>query len=608
MHETPGSQLRTIVSRCEGWPLHRFGVHVESPVERAIVRIFCVGMLLSVLFVQSVVGTEKGELIVTGLTPEQEAQVRASITYTANTIDFDNRPDVASQIEAETIKALEVLGYYHASARLKFIGREFSTIMQLRVEPGVPTVVSEFEFELTGPDEALHLLNRTKRELPLQHGDILNHQQYEESKNLLFNTARNHGYLESRFTKNQVLVNRDTRTASMYISMQTGPRYRLGKIGFDTSLFDQRTMERWLPFGKGAFYDAAQLHALSYQLQKSGYFSSVKVTPELAQANDGVVPVTVDVVAKPENQLSIGAGFASDTGARLRGNWLRPHHNRYGHRLELNASVSKPKQQISTYYSVPYERNPVTNHFSARVGMQNNRTDDTYAQSRSAEIGDRRRVGRGWHRDLILRWESEDFTTGSLAQQTTLLLPGISIYRTTTEGGLHPKSGSHITARLLTGGTDFHSDINLQHFSASAKVMYQFKRRHGLITRLEVGAIETNDFNRVPVSHRFFAGGHSSIRGFAFQSISPADANGSLAGGRYLTTASLEYSYQFSRNWSLAAFIDTGRAYNDSSDPFRTAIGSGIRWRSPIGPVRIDLASGLETDTVRVHLAIGPQF
>ncbi len=608
MHEHDCHQLRTIVSRCQVRASRPARLSVGDSIKRAAARGLAPCLLMVMLCAQSVIGIETDQLVVTGLTPEQEAQVRAYITPIAAATDFDKRAEVAGQIEQEAVKALEVLGYYHASAKLKYVGREFSTIMQLRVAPGVPTVVTDVEFDIEGPDDAIHLLNRTRRELPLQRGDVLNHQRYEESKNLLFNAARNHGYLESRFLKNQVLVNRDSRTAHMHISMQTGPRYRLGKIGFDTTLFDQKTMERWLPFGKGAHYDAAQLHTLSYQLQKSGYFSSVKVTPELALASDGVVPVTVDVVPKPENLLSIGAGFASDTGARLRGNWLRPHHNRYGHRLELNAGISKPKQQLSSSYSVPYARNPVTNYFSAQLGIQNTRTDDTYAQSRSAEIGDHRRVGRGWNRDLILRWEREDFNTGERMQQTTLLLPGFSIYRTTTEGGLHAKSGSRVTARFLVGGTDFHSDINLQHFSASAKVMHQFKRNHDLLARIELGAIETNDFDRVPVSHRFFAGGHSSIRGFAFQSISPIDENGALAGGRYLTTTSLEYSYSFAHNWSIAAFVDTGRAYNDTDESFHTGIGTGIRWRSPIGPVRLDLASGVESDTVRMHLAIGPQF
>ncbi len=570
-----------------------------------VVALFSLAVLAATL---SVANTPAGQLIVTGLTPEQEAQVRGFISVPDTAVDFDNRPQMARQLERESIRSLEVLGYYHAKAQLKFVGREFSTIMQLRIDPGVPTVITDFEFELDGPEDAIHLLNRTRTQLPLKRGAVLNHQLYEESKNLLFNTARNHGYLEAHFVKSQVLVNRDARTAQMHISLQTGPRYRLGKIDFDTSLFDQKTMERWLPFGKGAYYDAAQLHTLSYQLQKSGYFSSVKVTPELSLASDGVVPVTVDVEPKPENLLSIGAGFASDTGPRLRGNWLRPHHNRFGHRLELNSSISEPRQELSAHYSIPYERHPTTNSFSARLGLQNSRTDDTYAQQRSVEIADHRQVGRGWRRDLVLRWESERFTTGDRTQQTTLLLPGISAFKTTTEGGLYPKSGTQLHARVLAGGTDFHSDINLQHFTASAKVLHQFKRRHDIIARTEIGAIVTNDFERVPVSHRFFAGGHSSIRGFAFQSISPLDSNGALAGGRFLTTASFEYNYSFLPDWSVAGFIDTGRAYNDSSAPFHTGIGTGIRWRSPIGPVRMDLASGIDSDTIRFHLAIGPQF
>jgi len=109
---------------------------------------------------------------------------------------------------------------------------------------------------------------------------------------------------------------------------------------------------------------------------------------------------------------------------------------------------------------------------------------------------------------------------------------------------------------------------------------------------------------------RFFAGGDNSVRGYDFETIGPVDADGNVTGGNNLAVFSLEYDRLISKSWSLAAFVDTGSAFNDFDVDFKTGAGVGIRWYSPLGPIRVDVAHPLgESDrSTRLHITLGPDL
>lgn len=134
-------------------------------------------------------------------------------------------------------------------------------------------------------------------------------------------------------------------------------------------------------------------------------------------------------------------------------------------------------------------------------------------------------------------------------------------------------------------------------------------KNHRGIVRVNGGWMDTDNFEKVPPSLRFFAGGDNSVRGYKYQSISPLDASGQLAGGRYLATGSLEYQYRVYGNWWVAAFTDAGDAWDNAPD-WKTSAGLGIRWASPVGPVRFDVAHGFENenDEFMIHFTLGPEL
>src|SRR5690606_39164081 len=130
------------------------------------------------------------------------------------------------------------------------------------------------------------------------------------------------------------------------------------------------------------------------------------------------------------------------------------------------------------------------------------------------------------------------------------------------------------------------------------------------IVRARGGITWEREFAQLPPSVRFFAGGDNSVRGYAFEALGPTDDSGEVIGGSKLLTASFEYEHPLTGRWSLAAFVDSGNAFNGSDLDAKTGAGLGGRWQSPLGPVRLDLAVPLDDDerSFRIHVSLGPDL
>lgn len=107
-----------------------------------------------------------------------------------------------------------------------------------------------------------------------------------------------------------------------------------------------------------------------------------------------------------------------------------------------------------------------------------------------------------------------------------------------------------------------------------------------------------------------FAGGDQSVRGYDYRTLSPTDETGDRIGGRFLLAGSVEYQYEFIPKWRAATFIDHGNAVNSWTDPMKTSAGIGIRWVSPVGPIRLDLAKSIsdQDEGFRIHFSMGAEL
>jgi translocation and assembly module TamA len=163
----------------------------------------------------------------------------------------------------------------------------------------------------------------------------------------------------------------------------------------------------------------------------------------------------------------------------------------------------------------------------------------------------------------------------------------------------------------MYGNPEFGSTIEFLKLEMNFKYIKALDKRNSFLFRLQYGAIESNNFNLVPTSQRFFAGGDSTIRGYKYNQVSPRNPAGDAVGGRYLEVTSLEYNYRFAERWSAATFIDAGRAFNNFDTAYSVGAGVGIRWQSPVGPFRLDIAEPVDDERfndIRFHISLGPEL
>lgn len=548
-------------------------------------------------------------LNIRGISKELQAQVRSSIDEIAH-MPVAELPRYLLTIQKNAKTSLQALGFYEATTSVGQSTYKQNTAIQLRIKPGRPVRIKAVNVLIDGAANDDSEFTKSILKLPLVTGNIFNHGDYEQSKDIIFGNAHNLGYFDAAFTRTQVLVTRKEHHAEIFLEFNSKDRYRITDVRYTADLFNSKFLERWQPFKADVPYRASYVRELTQRLQNSGYFKSVKIKPAFEQSVGTSIPLIADLVPASENIVSVGVGYATDSGPRVKGTWLRPHTNSLGHKFKAGVSLSELRNELSFGYSVPHYKHPNTGSYTLDLGLSNHRTDDTYSQLRTMDIGDHRTTRDHWTRDIFLRWENESFRVGDSNDTINLLLPGLGISKTKSTGGLKPIKGTYFSFKVLGGSSKLLSDITMMRTTASIKILNSWNQNHYLIAGADLGILTTPDFQRVPTSHRFFAGGDNSVRGFSYQSISPLNDSNEAIGGQFLTTASLEYNYYFRDRWAVAAFVDTGRAFIDFDDRYRVGIGTGVRWLSPLGPLRIDIGYGIseEKKPLRLHLAIGPQL
>ena len=352
-----------------------------------------------------------------------------------------------------------------------------------------------------------------------------------------------------------------------------------------------------------------------------------------AQARDTkVVPVIVTLNADKLNSAEMGVGYGTDTGARLRGQYRRAIVNKRGHTFDANLELSQIRQSLEGRYNIPY--NHPLNDFISLVGGYEREERDDVGQNvnlliESAVAGADRVIKnpRGsWQHTFGMRYRldritqngsidpneiPEAFLVNNNSEQESLLF-GYEASRTVSDKRINPSKGFKQTYKIELGSKNVLSDADMAIVNAGWRFMYSLGENdnHQFVGRSDLAYIFTNDFNNVPYNLRFFTGGDQSIRGFDYKSLA-AEENGFKVGGQALAIGSLEYNYQFKEGWRAAVFSDFGNAYDkDFNTDTAYGAGVGIRWASPIGPIRIDVASGLsdENHPIRVHFFIGSQL
>ncbi|SDB51387.1 autotransporter secretion outer membrane protein TamA [Pseudidiomarina indica] len=520
---------------------------------------------------------------------------------------------LARQGEQEILSALEPFGFYNASVQHQINQTADVWLIQYQVELGNVTTYNQVTVDIRGAAEDDAAFKKLVTALKPQTGQVFEHQSYERLKTSLRSLAAERGYYDAELLKHEVHVETTTQTADATLLFDSGERYQFGPTSFCCSFLEDELLHRFVQYESGQPFTTRSLLELQIDLAGSGYFSSVEVSPQWQQADNQEVPIEVSLSPNNRNRYQLGVGYGTDTGARVTLGFDRRWVNSRGHRLSSVLRLSEVQNTGFVSYVIP-GRNPARDSYSYTGEV----TDRSFEQQQSTlyrtAFNDIRHYDK-WHRTYQLSYQRENFAFGSEpTTSSNFLIPAIEwslIDSATVQDNRNMiDDGYRLTLSLQGGHDSFLSDTNFISAKVGAKWIQRLNDDWRMLLRGEVGALTVDDFDLLGPTLRFFAGGDHSVRGYAYQQLGPKNAEGVVIGGRYLVATSVEFDYAFKPNWRLAVFSDFGNSMMDWDESLKQSVGVGVRWISPIGPIRLDLAAAIDEpgSPWRLHLTLGPDL
>jgi len=587
---------------------------LQSPQKRLFQALFW--LFLCLLPAWSVVAADNSlRVVVSGVDGELRDNVEAALTVPEGLLQdgYLNRlwlRRYLRQAPDKVKKSLEPFGYYQAEASVLLEEQEEGRyVLQAKVKPGKAVRLVAVNLQLTGDGAKEKKLLEELKDFPLQKGDALRHDRYEQGKGQLLALAIDLGYLKAAFEKHEVNVTVAERRAELTLVLNTGPRFLFGDVTFpDPPNYPDRFLRRYLAFRPGRTFSHAELGLTQAQLHDSDRFKDVVITPRVDAVDaEDRVPIEIRLLAKPPRTLRPGIGYGTDTGARFSLRYKDVNVWQLGHEFTVDLLAAQLRQSLDLVYIFPHYRN-VDSYTALKAGLNQEDTDTYYSSTTyaEAELVKKRNKGR---LSFYLRLQREDYEVGDTDEISKLLIPGVRWSYRTYASPTRPLRGFRVGLEMRGTREEIFSDTSLFQVIADANTLIPLPGRFSLFLRGN-GALtlQDNEFESIPVSLRFFAGGDQTVRGWGYQTLGPKDDSGAVVGGKHLAVASAELEKALGESWGVAVFYDIGNAFDSLSDyELESSAGIGVRWYTLVGPVKVDLARQLsETDpALRLHVSMG---
>jgi len=516
-----------------------------------------------------------------------------------------------SESENEIREALEVVGYYNVKIKKKLESGEGCWQASFNITPGEPVVLRKVSIEIDNGGEHDEKLANVVQECALRTGDILQHANYDLCRRNIARTAKNRGYFDAKFIKRHIDVYPAQYAADITLLFETGRRYVFGLTTFDQEILEADLVQRVVTYSPGQPYDGEITRRMQSELIASAYFDQVELKTSPRGEPHFDVPINIKLTPGKKYQYNAGIGYATDVGPKLRLGVLNRRVNNRGHQTEFEINLSKVISDVNLSYRIPLDK--PRDWFTIDTFYKVEDNDSFVSNLFSAGVQRIKKRDNGWIRTLFLNLRLEEYETGTIDEgRSKLLTPGISYSFVTEDYPPRPLEGHRSSVQMRGAVEGVVTDTSFLQFYGNTKWVFGLWSGGRLLTRAEAGATLIDDLDSLPASVRFFAGGDTSVRGYAYNSLGPTDPLGAVVGGENLMVGSVELDQKIAADWSLAAFVDSGNAYDvlDDFDP-ATGVGIGVRWFSPLGPIRFDVAVPLESDApdeYRIHITLGPDL
>jgi translocation and assembly module TamA len=552
-------------------------------------------------------------LKVNGLKPGLEEAVRSGLTlqqYRDRAVSEAQLRRLVSRGAEEIVATLEAWGYYSGSVKSQVESNATGSFdVAYDVEPGEPTLVTESKVAVEGDAARVPRVASALEAFVPKVGERFDHAQYEASKTAIEKALGDAGFLGAKLVTHRVEVHSAKRTAGIQLAWNGGPRYKFGPTTFSGGQFTPELLDRFMPWREGDDYSSKQLLDMQQRLVGGDYFSTVTVQPHPEKATDLKVPVDVALTPAKRNIYSAALYASTDRGAGVDFSVQRRWLNDKGHKGQAEFDVAQRLKAVELSYRIPM---PGTRQrmLSFAGTYRDEETESSISQTEKLAANVAHKWS-GYTSVYGLQLLSGDFEIGSEDGNSSLFFFEGALSRSQSDQPAFARRGYSYTlsARFTPG--EVLSDTRFASLDLDVKWLRALGTDSRLILRGEAGVMKVDDFDLLPPELRFFAGGDRSIRGFGYEEIGSRNEAGDVIGGDRLIEGTVELEHYWRRSFGAGIFVDAGDAFLGDDFALHVGAGVGLRWKSPVGVLRLDLAYPIESIDAsgwQIHFNIGPDF
>ena len=531
--------------------------------------------------------------------------------------------------EQDTRELVATLGYFSPEIHIELVPASATAarVVKLSVAPGEPTLVGEVRVEFTGPitNDPLPLTQRQQIESRwlLQSGTRFTQTGWAAAKQQALRQLTTQRFPTGQLAGSLADIDPVTHKATLSVTLDSGPAYRLGQVVISgTQRYDNELVTRLARLNPGTDYEQTALVEAQQRLSDSGYFDSVFVSIDTT-TDPTFATVTIQVKEAKLQKIVLGVGASTDSGARL--SVEHTHHQLplIGWGAVSKLLLDRETHSISTELTGP--PNESNWRWVTSGLLQNQLIGGLETDSQRLRLG-RSQTGVQIDRNYYLQYDR----TQTSATETTpfetaqALSANFAVTRRNFDSLPFPTRGWGVGAEIGGGTT-----LGNQQYPYTRVLLHGLlywplgggndaattdARAGRLMVRAQAGAVLAQDEAILPSTQLFLTGGDNSVRGYSLHDIGVVQTNGLTTAGRYISVGSIEWQRPITRSgrltdWEGTLFVDAGAVADKPGElQAKVGVGVGARWKSPVGPLQIDLAYGVATERLRLHLNVGFSF
>ncbi|BET24887.1 autotransporter secretion outer membrane protein TamA [Limnobacter thiooxidans] len=482
--------------------------------------------------------------------------------------------------------------------------------LNIKIEPGPQSTVTSVDIQFDGEinkDEFAARRERLKTLWLLGTNQAFNQTDWSASKDNLLRDLLAKDFAAATLSESQANVDPDTNTVTLRVVYDSGPVFTFGELKIKgLNKYRNDLVARYNTIQPGDRYEQERLLTLLADLQGTSYFSAVDVKIDTDDRQPERVPIEVTVLESDSKRVGLGAGYSSNTGFRTEATYQ--YNNLFDRAYSLVTGVRVEQKRQSAFADVFLP--PSRRGMSDSVGVAFDHQQISNLEVDRSSIGAIREYTQGINEyRLGLNFQLEERSAlGVNFGATQALVASSSWTRAAVDNRLNPSDGYIAFGQVAVAGEQFASDQSFMRLYGRFQQFWSPSPEHLFTARFEAGTVAASARRDIPQDYLFRAGGTNSIRGYDFLDVGVLD-QGVLVGGRRVMIGTLEYVRWFNGPLGAAVFTDVGDvADNWSSFDPKPAVGIGVRYKTPAGPIAFDVAKAADQDNLRIHFALGVAF